>query len=60
MTADIESESARLDPTLPTVEKPIQYEGNNQPKKGLHPAFFIMLVKQFTRKIPRYGLKADD
>lgn len=44
MPADIDSESARLDPTLPTVEKPVQYEENNQPRKGLHPALFIMLV----------------
>lgn len=46
MTADIDSETARLDPTLPTVEKPVQYQQNNEPRKGLHPAFFIMLVKQ--------------
>lgn len=45
MTADIDEEAARLDPTLPTVEKPVQYEENNQPRKGLHPTFFIMLVK---------------
>lgn len=44
MTADIDEETARLDPTLPTVEKTIQYEENNQPRKGLHPAFFVMLV----------------
>lgn len=44
MTADIDSESARLDPTLPTVEKAIQYGENNQPRKGLSPVFFIMLV----------------
>lgn len=42
MKGDADSESARLDPTLPTVEKPVQYEENAQPRKGLHPAFFII------------------
>ncbi|KAF5014562.1 hypothetical protein F66182_14405, partial [Fusarium sp. NRRL 66182] len=42
MPTDIDEESARLDPTLPTVEKTVHYEDNNQPRKGLHPAFFIL------------------
>lgn len=47
MSIDIEREEAsRLDPTLPTVEK---FE---EPKRGLHPVFFIMLVTNPLDAVP--------
>jgi hypothetical protein len=39
MTARDEDESARLDPTLPTVEKPQPEE-----RKSVHPVLFILSV----------------
>jgi hypothetical protein len=40
MTASDEDESARLDPTLPTVEK-----AQPEERKSIHPVFFILSVE---------------